>query len=1005
MQSYRLGCLLFCAAAALTVAAAQEQPLGQNIFVTALVPADAVVEINGVRMHTPGERRQYETPMLRVGQSYNYTFRVTAQGKTVTKTVQVQSGANNTFDFRPEFQAGAGAGGGGAALTEEQAFAIGTEAYVFGYPLITMEMTRRVMTNTPAPEGTKAPMGQFASLHRYPDATFKDVTAPNADTLYSSAWLDLAKEPWILHVPDENDRYYLMPMLDAWTNVFASPGKRTTGTGAGDFAITGPNWNGALPEGVKQLPSPTNMVWILGRTYCTGTPEDYTAVHKLQDQYKLTPLSAWGKPYTPPAKVAVDPSVDVKMPPREQVNRMNAATYFKLLAALMKDNPPSDADAPMVAKLAKLGIIPGQEFDLAKLDPAVARGLDRATKAGLDKILVETEHPGKKVNGWQFTFTGTYGTEYVFRAAVTYVGLGANLAQDACYPMTTVDNNGQRLSGTNKYVIRFANKDALPPVNGFWSLTMYDANFFFVANALNRYTLSQRNDLKANADGSIDLYIQKDNPGPDKEANWLPAPDGEFALMLRLYWPKESFLDGTWQPPAVQRVGQGSAQAAPVGSLEQVAEEAFIYGFPMVMNYGTLYEYFVDKSSPQYKCPFNQIYNTARVFTPKDTAIVTPNSDTPYSFVGADLRAEPIVLSVPEVEKGRYYSVQMIDMYTFNYGYIGSRTTGNGAGAYMIAGPNWKGETPPGIKKVFRCETDFSLVGYRTQLFGPADLDNVKKVQAGYKVQTLSAFLNQAPPPAAPEIAWPKIDKQMAAADPFAYLSFVLQFCPPTGPAAVDKPLRARFATIGIEAGKPFPGDKLTAEQKMELESGIKRGMEKIKQRVEAVGKDVNGWRVAQLALSRADEKGDWTLRAAVAMAGIYANDAVEALYPMLATDSEGNKPDCSKNRYTLTFPAGQLPPANAFWSITMYDGKTQLLIDNPLNRYLINAPMLPDLQKNADGSLTVYIQKDSPGKDKESNWLPAPDGPVYLVMRLYWPKTEALEGAWQPPAVTRVAK
>jgi hypothetical protein len=400
------------------------------------------------------------------------------------------------------------------------------------------------------------------------------------------------------------------------------------------------------------------------------------------------------------------------------------------------------------------------------------------------------------------------------------------------------------------------------------------------------------------------------------------------------------------------------------------------------------------------------MFNIGRVYTPKDTAIVTPNSDTPYSFVGADLRAEPLVLSVPEVEKGRYYAVQLVDMYTFNYGYIGSRTTGNGAGTYMLAGPNWKGETPPGINKVFPCETDFSLVGYRTQLFGPTDIDNVKKIQAGYKAQTLSAFLKQPAPAAAPEINWPKIDKKLAETDPFAYLNFVLQFCPASGPAEVEKPLRARFAKIGSEAGKPFALDKLTPEQKGDLEQGVKGALEKIKQKVATIGTDENGWRVATSGFGdRAMYKGDWTLRAAAAMAGIYGNDAVEALYPMLATDSDGNKPDCSKNRYTLTFPKDQLPPVNAFWSVTMYDGKTQLLIENPINRYLINSPMLPDLKKNPDGSLTLYIQKDSPGQEKESNWLPAPDGPIYVVMRLYWPQEAALKGEWKPPAVMRAEK
>jgi hypothetical protein len=348
--------------------------------------------------------------------------------------------------------------------------------------------------------------------------------------------------------------------------------------------------------------------------------------------------------------------------------------------------------------------------------------------------------------------------------------------------------------------------------------------------------------------------------------------------------------------------------------------------------------------------------------------------------------------------------VELFDLYTFTYGYIGTRATGNKAGKYMIAGPSWKSETPPGIDKVFRCETEFSLAAYRTQLFGPRDIDNVKKVQAGYLVQPLSAYLKRPAPSAAPEINWPKIDAKSAEADPFTYLNFALQFCPLTGPAEADKPMRERFAKIGIEAGKPFSVDKLTADQKAEVGAGMKSGYSKIKENVANLGREANGWRIMTSGfVDRAAYKGDWLLRAAVALAGIYGNSAAEALYPMLATDSEGNKPDCSKNRYTLTFPKGQFPPAKAFWSVTMYDAKTQLLIENPINRYLINAPMLPDLKTNPDGSLTIYIQKDSPGKDKEANWLPAPDGPIYVVMRLYWPEEVALKGEWKPPAVQRV--
>lgn len=444
----------------------------------------------------------------------------------------------------------------------EEARDIATQAYIYGYPLITMDTTRRVMTNTPKPEAMHAPMGQFVSLREYPKASFKDVTAPNADTLYSAAWLDLSKEPYVLHIPDMGDRYYLMPMLDGWTNVFASPGKRT-GVKQGDFAITGPGWTGKLPEGVKEFKSPTNMVWIIGRIYSTGTPEDYKAVWALQDKLALTPLSAWGKEYKAP-EGKVDSSIDMKTPPREQVNRMDAKAFFSRLAMLMKDNPPAEADAPMVEKMARLGIVPGREFDVSKLDPAVARALEDGHRAGLEKIQAEIPRLGKEVNGWRITMTGEYGTDYLFRSAIAFAGLGANLAKDASYPTAQVDAEGKPLdAAANRYVWHFPSKDDLPPVNGFWSLTMYNDQFFFVENPLNRYTLSQRDDLKTNPDGSIDMYIQKDNPGKEKESNWLPAPDGKFVLMLRLYWPKEAFLNGSWEPPGVKR--EAMVTGEPVG--------------------------------------------------------------------------------------------------------------------------------------------------------------------------------------------------------------------------------------------------------------------------------------------------------------------------------------------------------------------------------------------------------------------------------------------------------
>lgn len=434
-------------------------------------------------------------------------------------------------------------------------FILATDAYIFGYPLVTMETTRRVITNVADPIGTRGPMGQIIKLRQYPDASFRDVTAPNADTLYTTAFFDVGKEPWVLSIPDMNGRYALFPMLDGWTTVFQVPGKRTTGTGAQTYAVTGPGWKGTLPAGVKEHKSPTNIVWLLGRIYCTGTPEDYAEVHKLQDEFKLVPLSSYGKPYMPPAG-RVDPSIDMKTAVREQVNRMDAVAYFTLLCKLMKENPPAAVDAPQLAKFASIGIIPGQDFDATKLK---ADFVKRVPEVGFDRIMLQFKinKDVKDENGWAYTTkTGIYGTDYLMRALVTAIGLGANRPQDAVYPTSMKDGEGKKYNGANKYVMRFS-EGQLPPAEGFWSLTMYDASYFFVNNPLNRYSISARQNLKSNPDGSTDLYIQKDSPGADKESNWLPAPPGDFILMLRMYWPDESdpsIIDGSWKIPPVKKV-------------------------------------------------------------------------------------------------------------------------------------------------------------------------------------------------------------------------------------------------------------------------------------------------------------------------------------------------------------------------------------------------------------------------------------------------------------------
>jgi hypothetical protein len=455
---------------------------------------------------------------------------------------------------------------------------------------------------------------------------------------------------------------------------------------------------------------------------------------------------------------------------------------------------------------------------------------------------------------------------------------------------------------------------------------------------------------------------------------------------------------------AIARSSLLMAQSYPdIIEAKNIAEEGFIYGLPLVMNYAVMNEFAVDPKSSQFKAPFNEIDNMHHVATYEDTAIITPNSDTPYSILWLDLRAEPMVITVPAVEKERYYSVQLIDGNTYNFGYIGSRATGNVPGSYLVVGPDWKGEKPAGISQVFSSTTPFVFANFRTQLINAEDMPNVEKVQAGYKAQPLSAFLKQPAPPAAPAIEFLPATTAGIKENFFQYLDAALQFVPET---QRDKEIRAKLAKIGIGPGKTFDLKDLSLEHKAEMLIGMKQGDDKINKWLASGNKPINGWNVSSLLGDEAFYNGDWLLRAAAAKAGLYGNDAAEAMYPFTRTDATGEPLDGSKHNYTLTFPAGQLPPVNSFWSVTIYDGKSQLLIKNPINRYLINSPMLPGMKKNEDGSLTLYIQKDSPGADKEANWLPAPDGTIYLVMRLYWPKTEAPsilpagKGTWQPPAI-----
>lgn len=441
---------------------------------------------------------------------------------------------------------------------------------------------------------------------------------------------------------------------------------------------------------------------------------------------------------------------------------------------------------------------------------------------------------------------------------------------------------------------------------------------------------------------------------------------------------------------------EGQAGITPA-EVRAIAKEAYIYGYPMVDSYRILYASAVDRNNPGFKAPWNELANTPRVYTPEDRVVQTPNSDTPYSNASLDLRAEPMVLTVPAIEKRRYFSVQLIDLYTFNFAYIGSRTTGNDGGSFLVAGPGWKGAKPQGIKGVIRSETELVLAVYRTQLLNAADLDNVKKIQDRYKVQPLSQFLGKPAPPPAPTISFPKpltAEQEVNSPEFFSILNFVLQFCP-ANPS--EKALFGRFAKLDIGAGKSFDVAKFSPEQRKALSEGMAdawRAFDELKKAELDTGRVTSG----DIFGTRAHLKNNYLYRMAAAKLGIYGNSKEEAMYPMYAIDAAGQPLDGSKHRYTVRFPKGQLPPVNAFWSLTMYELPTSLLVANPLNRYLINSPMLPELKRDPDGGLTLYLQHDSPGQDKESNWLPAPNGPFMAAMRLYWPNDAALKGTWKQP-------
>jgi hypothetical protein len=439
------------------------------------------------------------------------------------------------------------------SLDEQTARLIGVEAYIYLYPLVTMDVTRRQLTNIDAGKMLgRGPMNTVSHIREFPPADLRVVVRPNFDTLYSSAWLDLTGGPMVVSAADTGGRYYMLPMLDMWTDVFATPGSRTSGTEAADFAVVPPGWEGTLPPGMQRIDAPTPYVWVIGRTQTNG-PADYPAVHKVQDGFTITPLARLGQA-AQPVQAQVDPSVDMTTAPLEQVNALSAADYFAYGAELMQLHPPHRTDWSVLARANRIGLQPGQSFDWDALDRVVQQALEGVPAEALKAMQAKLPTLAPVTNGWLMNTDsiGVYGNYYLKRAILSMVGLGANPPEDAVYPLAETDTDDQPLNGDNDYVLHF-NKDELPPVDAFWSVTMYDADGFQAANPINRFAIGDRDALSYNHDGSLDLYLQHEDPGPDKQSNWLPAPRGPLGVTMRLYAPQPVVLHGHWAPPPIKR--------------------------------------------------------------------------------------------------------------------------------------------------------------------------------------------------------------------------------------------------------------------------------------------------------------------------------------------------------------------------------------------------------------------------------------------------------------------
>ena len=583
-------------------------------------------------------------------------------------------------------------------------YELAREAYLYAYPIVLMDTTMRQATNVPNAStiALRAPINQFAHFRAYPDATTRDVVRFNFDTLYSFAWLDVAEEPVVLSVPDTDGRYYLVPMLDMWTDVFANVGARTTGTNAGSYAIVSPNWSGTLPGGVKKIVAPTSTIWIMGRTQTNGK-EDFANVHKVQDGYRLTPLSQWGNNYTPPDNVSTDPAIDNETAPVFQVNTLDGMTMLTRLADLLQKHPPHANDYPLLSRISHLGIEPGKPFDTSRIAPEKRDAINAAAKDTLAEMAQTIKKGfGTHANGWAYAVEGigTYGTAYKTRAAVALGGLGANPTEDSVYPVTFVDAGGAPLSGANRYVLHFE-KGKFPPADAFWSVTLYDNESFQVPNPLDRYAIGDRDNLAFNADGSLDIAIQHEQPAAGEEQNWLPAPKGDFNLTMRIYSPRRDVLDGMWTPPAVKKIlpseAQTSARESSATPVTPVTFENFIRAES---------DLYLQRTAAGYG--FGKIGHSRELAEIDNQTVIRLNRDTLYSAGVFDLDAGPVTISLPDAG-ARFISMQVIN------------EDHDVVGVYYDAGPHTIDKETAGTRYV--------VAAFRI-LVDPKNFDDVAEVHA-----------------------------------------------------------------------------------------------------------------------------------------------------------------------------------------------------------------------------------------------------------------------------------